>query len=53
MRIEVAQCKEGYMAWIVQDAEKYGIGESPKAAIGDLVTKYPRLFNIEGLANLA
>lgn len=41
------------MAWIIGRVEKYGVGDSPKSAIGDLVTNYPHLFNIEGLANLA
>ena len=45
MRIQVASCKQGYQVWIIEDPELYGVGNTVKDAIENLMNKYPIVFN--------
>lgn len=45
MRIQIASSKQGYQVWIIEDPELYGVGNTVKDAIEDLMNKYPIVFN--------
>ena len=43
-------CREtldGWMAWVTGWANYYGLGVTPKEAIGDLVIKHPQVVGLE------
>ena len=47
MTVQIAECGEGYIAWVQGESNLYGYGRNRLEAMGCLMLAFPETFGVE------